>query len=759
MIRAIRRIEGVGRYESAAPAKTPFSPFTLIYGENGRGKTTLATIFASLARNDPARILARRRLGAERPPRIEIRVDDAIHLFDEDHWARPCADLRVFDDNFVDENIYSGLEVETTHARNLHGLIIGAEGVSLNAALHAAIAAVEEQNRVLKKLEAEIPAHLRGGATVEAFCALERVEDVDGAILEAERASAAAMAAEELAEGPLFEILRLPPLDGAAIEALLSRGLPALESAAAEAVRAQADQLGDGGEIWLAEGARRARATGGGACPYCAQDLANSRLIGSYQSYFSDAYAALKAEIEEAESAAAQTYGPEISAAAARALSTALKVQIFWRRFAEPPEIGVEAEPIIAAVRGAREALLRLLRAKRAAPLEPVEIDAPAREAFALYADAEAAMAALAGRLTEANAALVAIREGAPEADAAALDSALQALIRAKRRHAPPLAEPCDAYLAALAEKKRLEAARGAAREALDHYQLKVFPSYERAINAFLKRFNASYTLGDVGARNTRAGASFSYKMLINKAPVSLSAKEGPSFRNTLSAGDRNTLALAFFFASLELDPQRKRRIVVIDDPMSSLDEHRTLATRQEIRKLADMVRQVIVLSHDKTFLYGLWEAADREKRCGVQVRRVRNASTLAPWDVTSDMVTEHDKRHALIRAYMDGKPSDERAVAGALRPTLETFLRAAYPLEFPAGSMIGQFLKTCRKKARADDPVLSSRDMEELRNILDYANSFHHDTNRACDRETINDAELYDFVLRTVSFTRRDGG
>jgi wobble nucleotide-excising tRNase len=46
----------------------------------------------------------------------------------------------------------------------------------------------------------------------------------------------------------------------------------------------------------------------------------------------------------------------------------------------------------------------------------------------------------------------------------------------------------------------------------------------------------------------------------------------GPSFRNTLSAGDRNALALAFFFASLERDPQRAQKIVVIDDPISSLD-------------------------------------------------------------------------------------------------------------------------------------------------------------------------------------------
>ena len=75
--------------------------------------------------------------------------------------------------------------------------------------------------------------------------------------------------------------------------------------------------------------------------------------------------------------------------------------------------------------------------------------------------------------------------------------------------------------------------------------------------------------------------------MLINAVAVPLATGNamGPSFRNTLSAGDRNALVLAFFFASLERDPQRGQKIVVIDDPISSLDEHRSLVTIQEMRR------------------------------------------------------------------------------------------------------------------------------------------------------------------------------
>jgi len=85
---------------------------------------------------------------------------------------------------------------------------------------------------------------------------------------------------------------------------------------------------------------------------------------------------------------------------------------------------------------------------------------------------------------------------------------------------------------------------------------------------------------------------------VINNVQVALTADDGPAFRNTLSSGDRNTLALAFFFASLDQDPQLAQKIVVIDDPMTSLDEHRALTTVQEMRRLVPRVSQVIVLSH-----------------------------------------------------------------------------------------------------------------------------------------------------------------
>ena len=247
--------------------------------------------------------------------------------------------------------------------------------------------------------------------------------------------------------------------------------------------------------------------------------------------------------------------------------------------------------------------------------------------------------------------------------------------------------------------------------------------------------------------------------MLIDEVSVPLSAgAEGePSFRNTLSAGDRNALALAFFFASLESDPNRNQKVVVIDDPMTSLDEHRSLTTIQEMRRLVDDVVQVIVLSHSKPFLCDLWQGADTALRSALKIVRANPGSTLADWDVNQDCITEHDRRHAMVREYIQNSVgADERAVAAALRPILESFMRVAYPQSFPPGTLLGLFINLCQQREGTADQVLSPADRAELRALLDYANLFHHDTNAAWQTVIINDQELLNFSRRILDFARR---
>lgn len=195
---------------------------------------------------------------------------------------------------------------------------------------------------------------------------------------------------------------------------------------------------------------------------------------------------------------------------------------------------------------------------------------------------------------------------------------------------------------------------------------------------------------------------------------------------------------------------------MVIDDPISSLDEHRSLTTVQELRNLADQAEQLIVFSHNKAFLCRIWESADRTARSALQVVRDGAGSSLAEWDVNADAETEHDRRYTLLTEYLSSSTGDSRAVARALRPHIESFLRVAYPAQFPASTLLGPFRNLCDQRAGTSQEVLSRADTDELANLVEYGNRFHHDTNPAWETEVVNDGELQGFVRRTMAFVKR---
>ena len=69
---------------------------------------------------------------------------------------------------------------------------------------------------------------------------------------------------------------------------------------------------------------------------------------------------------------------------------------------------------------------------------------------------------------------------------------------------------------------------------------------------------------------------------------------------------------------------------------------------------------------------------------------------------------------------------------------------------------MLGSFVNLSRQRLGTAGQILNKADTDELDRLREYANLFHHDTNPAWETEAINDAQLLDFVRRTLAFTRR---
>jgi wobble nucleotide-excising tRNase len=767
MINRLQLLRNIGLFDSVdTAANIPLERLTLVYSENGRGKTTLAAILRSLATGDPIPIAERRRLAAQNPPHavLECSGGPPPAVFQDNAWNRTLPAITVFDDVFIDENVHSGLAVEAHHRQSLHELILGAQAVKLSQSLQELVAKIENHNTALRAKAALIPAVERGPLSVDEFCALPARPDIDEAIQAAERDLAAAREEEAIRNAPPLKVLTLPEFDLVTIEKVLQLDLPALDSATFERVQTHLAGLGQGSEAWVADGMHRVPAEVGGpatgTCPFCAQDLKGSPLIQHYRAYFSEAYTVLKRTVAAAREAVSLAHGGDVPAGFERAVRVVVESRQFWSRFCEVADFTLDTAAIVRDWRTAREAIAAQLTAKQGSPLERMDLSAETKALVATYEAQRKRVSGLNQRLQQANQAIGVVKERAATADSTGLAVGLARLTATKARYTAGTTALCADYIREREAKAATEVSRDRAKAELEKHKATAFPGYQTAINLYLQRFNAGFRLDRISAAHTRGGPTCTYNVVINNTPVPVAGGEAtpgePSFRNTLSAGDRNALALAFFFASLDQDPGLAKKVVVIDDPISSLDEHRALTTVQEIRRLSERVAQVVILSHNKPFLCRLWEGTDCDMRAALEVVRDGLGSTIRTWDVSHDLVTEHDRRHARLQDYLAHGAGDGREVARSIRPHLEAFLRVAYPGHFSPGTLLGPFLNACRQGLGTPTAILDDVDIQELRELVEYANRFHHDTNLAWETEAINDGELFGFVQRALTFAKR---
>ncbi len=764
MITCLNLIQNIGRFDSFATT-TQLAPLTLIYAENGRGKTTLSAILRSLGNGDPIPISERRRLAAQHPPRAILACTggppDA--MFQNGAWNRTLPEVLIFDDVFVDQNVYSGLIVGSDHRQNLHELILGSQGVSLNQQLQILIARIEQHNAELRRRSSLIPATERGVLSVDEFCALSANASIDQEIHAAEQNLAASRQQDPIRNTPDLPLLHLAEIDLPAIEAVLSSGLADLDAAAAARVHSHLQSIGANAERWVADGMARQNAVTDAAantCIFCAQDLSGSPVITHYRAFFGEAYRAHQQSIRDAESGFNQNHSPDATLPFERSVRTLTERRGFWAAFGEIPDFHLDSAAITADWTAVRGQITALFDQKRSTPLDTVAVPDETRAAVDVFNVRRSEIVALNNQISAANQTIAAIKQRTATANTATIAAALARLNATKARHTPTTDALCQSYLAERQAKATTERQRDQSSQELTLYRNQVFPAYEAAINRYLHRFNAGYSLASVQPVNTRGGPACTYNVVVNNTPVSVAGGNPQpgdhSFKNVLSAGDRNTLAVAFFLASIELDPQQASKVAVIDDPVSSLDEHRSLTTVQEVRRLLTQLAQVVVLSHSKPFLCRIWASVTAAQKVALQVVRQGTGSTITAWDVNADSETENDRRHEILREYLATGGQNEREVATAIRPCLEAFFRVAYPTYFPAGTLFGPFRGICAQRVGTPQQILTQADIDELRDLVDYANLFHHDTNPAWQTQVINSIQLEGFVRRTLAFAKR---
>ena len=732
MVSKFTAIRNIGKFASCnASGDVTFRKLTLIFGENGKGKTTLGDILRSLSSGNPDYILGRQTLGSAKPPFAQVLLDGNNHVtFKDGSWDSGGPRVAIYDSTFVDENIHSGHHIGHDHRKNIYEVIVGEEGVALAKKVDEFDGLVREANKDVTAMGNVVKAHLPQGQKLDTFLALQLDADVDAKITAKQTEIATLERAKEIKEKASLAEIALPQLP-ADFETLLSKLLDGVSKDAEMRVK---QHLGThakpGGEQWIAQGLPLAN---GEQCPFCGQDVEDLDLLDAYKKYFSQAYAAFRKELSTLQENIEKAFGEAALLKTQRSIEGNATLAAFWGEFVAAKLTDLSFTGLQTAITDLRRAALSRLKAKLASPLEVVPTDSEYDRAMAALKDAQAMVTEYGKAVTEANVLIAAKKTDTAAGDLAKAKTELAGLQATKKRFEPDVDAACTQYLQAVAHKASLDAGKVAAKEKLDAYCHTTLGPYEKRINELLEIFAAGFRIGQTKTSYAGGNVSSSFQIIINGVRVELGDPETPlgkaCFRNTLSAGDRSTLALAFFIAQLERDPKLAETVVLFDDPFTSQDRSRRLRTQTLICKLAEVCRQVIVLSHDAAFLKQIndWKPASEVKTLQF-FRTGPSHSTIVECNI--DELTRgdyFDNYNTLFRFVREneGKP---RQVGRAIRPLLEGYLRVKQPKEFKTDEWLGDMIRKIRV-AQPGSPLHQAQPLlEELTALNEYSKIYHHD-------------------------------
>lgn len=753
MLQRIISIRNVGRFKNcAAMGDVTFRRYTLMFGENARGKTTLCDILRSLFTNTPAIVVGRATLGSPDPPEIQLLTAAGNIGFRNGAWTAAYPDIAVFDSTYVKENVFAGDAVDTEHRRNLYRVIIGAQGVALAATLDDLENRLKAKTTEIRDNRALMQRHMPQGMTAEAFIALAEDADIDAKIAAKEQELQAVRQAAQLQQKAGLAALTVPVFP-AGFAQLLAK---TFANVAADAERHVSEHVARHGmqargEPWITEGLQY---IADDSCPFCSQRLDAVGLIQDYRSFFSREYHALRDEVTALKRQVDTAIGERAAATIEQTLLQNGNAAESWQQYCEvtAPALA-EAGRIGDSMGALRESAQALLDVKAGTPLDAVPPDERFTQALNAFEALRTSFGAYNAAVATANAVIAARKRQAQAANPRDVEAALARLKAQKARHTPEVQALCDTDARLHAEKGALEADKATARQQLDTHTQQVITQYGQRINWYLERINASFRITTPTHTYRGGPPSTSYQIIINQNTVDLgdpqTPPDRPSFRNTLSGGDRTTLALAFFFAQLEQDANRANKVVVFDDPFGSMDGFRRNHTVNQIYRCGQGCTQVVVLSHDPAFLHLLWQRIDAADRKTLALARIgEENTTVAEWDIERAVQARYRADiDTLQRFFADGE-GDRRDVIQKIRPVLEAYCRNIYPTQFGEQEMMGGIITTIRNAGAAHPLTAIVDDLEEL-NI--YCRRYHHGENPNAATEPVDDAELQGYVKRTL--------
>jgi wobble nucleotide-excising tRNase len=293
----------------------------------------------------------------------------------------------------------------------------------------------------------------------------------------------------------------------------------------------------------------------------------------------------------------------------------------------------------------------------------------------------------------------------------------------------------------------KLDSEINALGKRLGEEQSAFLASYFERLNEYFQRF---------GSREFELRRHVDYRghLPVVSIEVLFRSSSVPNARveHLFSASDRRALSLAVFWAQVYglAESERAKTILVLDDPVTSFDEHRIAAHNDAVLKASRDFRQVVVLTHFRDQVARFLRAYAGEGPRILALQRDGEATKIVAGDVEALTATDHEQARKRLFDFADARSTS--VDGGSMRVFFETELEHRFAHQLNRHAISGGTL-TERIDKMADVGILSPMIAREAHDWRLRLNPDHHGWVGATiedQRSTAN--ELRDFIYLRLS-------
>ncbi len=713
MINKVLKIKNIGKFKNLCSVNDDlaFKTYTLVFGPNKHGKTTFTSILKSLKTSEIDHLIGRKTFGSTANDSQEYEIlmsDGSKYTYNS---GLKNKDIEIFDNDFINRNVFSGDSIDKSNRSSLYSILLDSANVKLKEE-------IDELERKQTTISTEKTGAKNAIDNFDDFIKLNATDEIADIATKIEENNNKIKQYNNQAQ---LDILRKKSkfhFDFVAFEEKLKQTIDTkLESKINEHIKnnhknntKSKDFLKIGTDL-LADS---------NDCPFCGQSLDNvTDHITVLKTFFSDTYKEIQESINESINLFSEIdIEKEINA---------FKV------------CGLEFPKLDIVNLGANFSTAKdKIKEKQTDLSKDIKIGEDQG-----YISFKKEIISLKKEIDDLT---------TKSLDIVALDKETSRLNLNKDRFSAIGIAKFNTYKEkenAFEENKRVIS------EKTDKLKLDLntlFKKHLEKINDVLRISGANFKLKKLDANTNRSlrdhMCEYSF-VFDNTHDVSVEGQDNtPNFKNTLSDSDKRVLAFAFFVAKIKSENDITNKIIVLDDPFTSLDEDRKDSMINLIKDLG--FKQVIILSHSKRFVGRCFELFPRDVMKTLKLHcSAASGSLFEVMDVKKEILdTDIEKDLAYIRNSIH-KNINLKEACQKVRLCIEQILKEKYsdfikPENLAGNASIGTFLFDIGARCPAKKDIEGG-----------YWHDDHHaqnPTNTADDTERLNKLKYFiETILPTI--------